>query len=313
MATLDELRLTQLLQPFEGPSGIATLNPLAFQYQNPQYPNSTQMFYQPRMDISPTQDFYQPNNLSPTQDFYEPSIFPPTSYGFINTPQSYYPENNISPTQDFYQPREFVNAPQNFYPPDLTSTRGLPTLDLQSLPVNMGVANEDDEEQVDSLTGKKKSNGILDAIMSVVMPGYNFLKNMGSGKSYQFTDPRGSFRGGIYTMDGVNYPRSTSFGGEFFDRSTGTNRFDRAKDRFRTSRSKKDLFAASRTGAEFANAKKILDFQNQPGNYQTDFMDRPKSERKFTGQAPKGTTAFDTKSGMGRRGFYKGGIASLYG
>jgi|5_EtaG_2_1085323.scaffolds.fasta_scaffold80487_2 hypothetical protein len=199
--------------------------------------------------------------------------------------------------------------------PQLPANRleGLPSLDLQSLPANMGVANEDDEEQVDSLTGEKKSNGILDAIMSVVMPGYNILKNMGSGKNYQFTDPKGSFRGGVYRMDGVNYSNPNSFGGEFFDRSTGTNRFDRAKDRFRDSRSKKDLFAASRTGAEFANAKKILDFQNQPGNYQTNFMDRPKSERNFTGQAPKGTTAFDTKSGMGRRGFYKGGIASLYG
>ena len=105
----------------------------------------------------PTENFYQPNNLSPTQDFYEPSIFPSTSYGFINAPQSYYPSNNISPTQDFYPPREFVNAPQNFYPPDLTSTKGLPTLNLQSLPVNMGVANEDDEEQVDPLTGEKET------------------------------------------------------------------------------------------------------------------------------------------------------------
>jgi len=237
---------------------------------------------------------------------------------FINAPQDYpaaIPPDFINAPQDYPAaiPPDFINAPQDIYPPNLTSTRGLPTLDLQSLPVNMGVANEDDEEQVDSLTGEKKSNGILDAIMSVVMPGYNILKNMGSGKNYQFTDPKGSFRGGVYRMDGVNYSNPNSFGGEFFDRSTGTNRFDRAKDRFRDSRSKKDLFAASRTGAEFANAKKILDFQNQPGNYQTNFMDRPKSERNFTGQAPKGTTAFDTKSGMGRRGFYKGGIASLYG
>jgi hypothetical protein len=262
----------------------------------------------------PTENFYQPRaDISPTQDFYPPSQFPPTSYGFINVPQSYYPSNDISPTQDFYQPREFVNAPQTYYQPDLTTLRGLPNLDLQSLPANMGVANEPDVKQVDSLTGEKKSNGILDLIMSIAVPGYNFLKNMGSGKSYEFTDPRGSFRKGIYTMDGVNYSNPASFGGEFFDRSTNTNRFDRAKNRFRDSRSKRDLFAASRTGAEFSNAKKILNFQNQPGNYQTNFMDRAKSERNFTGQAPKGTTAFDTKSGMGRRGFYKGGIASLYG
>ena len=48
MATLDELRLQQLLRPFEGPGGIASLNPLAFQYQDQQYLNQ-----------DPTQDFYR--------------------------------------------------------------------------------------------------------------------------------------------------------------------------------------------------------------------------------------------------------------
>ncbi len=45
----------------------------------------------------------------------------------------------------------------------------------------MGVANEDDERQVDSLTGEKKSIGIMDLIMSIAIPGYGFLKNMGKG------------------------------------------------------------------------------------------------------------------------------------
>ena len=40
MATLDELRLEQLLRPLEGPSGIESLNPLAFQFQNQLYPQS---------------------------------------------------------------------------------------------------------------------------------------------------------------------------------------------------------------------------------------------------------------------------------
>jgi len=123
----------------------------------------TENFYQPRMDISPTQDFYQPQmDISPTQDFYQPQM-------------------DISPTQDFYQPRQFINAPQNYYQTDLTSTKGLPTLDLQSLPANMGVANEDDERQVDSLTGQKKSTGIMDLIMSVAIPGYGFFKNIARG------------------------------------------------------------------------------------------------------------------------------------
>ena len=39
MATLDEIRLQQLLRPLEGPSGIASLNPLAFRYQDQNYFN----------------------------------------------------------------------------------------------------------------------------------------------------------------------------------------------------------------------------------------------------------------------------------
>ena len=37
--TYDELRLQQLLGPFNRPQGIATLNPLAFQYQDQLYPD----------------------------------------------------------------------------------------------------------------------------------------------------------------------------------------------------------------------------------------------------------------------------------
>jgi len=54
---------------------------------------------------------------------------------------------------------------------------------LQNLGIDTsyGVANEEDVEQVDSLTGEKKSSGILDLIMSIAIPGYGFLKNIGKG------------------------------------------------------------------------------------------------------------------------------------
>ena len=179
MATLDELRLTQLLQPFEGPSGIATLNPLAFQYQNPQYPNSTQMFYQPRMDISPTQDFYQPRtDISPTQDFYQPRM------DISPTQDFYQPRIDISPTQDFYQPREFVNAPQDYYQPDLTTLRGLDMNRFQGVSdrsiIDETTNDEQDQNYIDQVS-KNKSTGIMDLIMSIAIPGYGFLKNKGGG------------------------------------------------------------------------------------------------------------------------------------
>ena len=207
MATFDELRLTQLLQPFEGPSGIATLNPLAFQYQNPQYPNSTQMFYQPRMDISPTQDFYQPRtDISPTQDFYQPRM------DISPTQDFYQPRMDISPTQDFYQPREFVNAPQNYYQPDLTTLRGLDMNRFQGVSdrsiIDETTNDEQDQNYIDQVN-KNKSTGIMDLIMSIAMPGYNFLKNAG-GNFKQ--DPRATGIRNFYSPEGLTSTGSIASG-----------------------------------------------------------------------------------------------------
>ncbi len=151
MATLDELKLQQLLRPFEGPGGIASLNPLAFQYQDQQYLNQMQYQYPPRTDISPTQDFY------------EPSLFPPTSYGFINAPQSYYP------------PRNFVNAPQDFYQPDLTTLKGLDINRFQGVS-DMSLIDEttNDEQDQNYIEQVEKSrnplSGILDLLRNIPTP-----------------------------------------------------------------------------------------------------------------------------------------------
>jgi len=50
---------------------------------------------------------------------------------------------------------------------------------------------------------------------------------LGGGKNYEQFDPRGSFRGGVYTIDGVNYANPSQVN-EGYDPVTGTNRFDRA-------------------------------------------------------------------------------------
>jgi len=150
MATLDELRLQQLLRPFEGPGGIASLNPLAFQYQNQQYLNQ-----------DPTQDFYQPNNLSPTQDFYP---------------------LDRNPTQMFYQPREFVNAPGaiNYYQPDLTTLRGL-NLDRFQGVSDMSMIDEttNDEQDQNYIEQVEKSrnplSGILDLLRNIPTP-FNLVR-----------------------------------------------------------------------------------------------------------------------------------------
>jgi len=169
-----------------------------------------------------------------------------------------------------------------------------------SFDTSLGVANEE-----------KKSNGIMDMVMSFLVPGYNFIKNLG-GQPYERYTPGGTIRNGIYNIDGVNVPVS-SFGGDFYNPNTGLNRFDRARNRFNETRSLKDLFSASRTLAEFNNARKILEAQKKSG-YKSDFMDRPKSERNYTGPGGGDNTGgdigakgaadtFSNKSGMGRTGY----------
>ena len=154
---------------------------------------------------------------------------------------------------------------------------------------------------------------LLQKALGFAIPGLSFLQNIaGEGQPYQQFTPGGTIRDGIYNIDGVNVPVS-SFGGDFYNPNTGLNRFDRARNRFNETRSLKDLFGASRTLAEFNNARKILEAQKKSG-YKSDFMDRPKSERNYTGPGGGNNTGgdigakgaadtFSNKSGMGRTGY----------
>jgi len=133
-------------------------------------------------------------------------------------------------------------------------------------------------------------------------------ENFGKGPTYSRFSPGGTFRGGIYNIGGVNTP--IQLANDFYDRTTGLNRFDRARNRFNQTRSLKDLFGASRTLAEFNNARKIAAAQKASG-YTSNFMDRPASERNYTGPSGGDNTGgaagasdqFSNKSGMGRTGY----------
>ena len=98
---------------------------------------------------------------------------------FINAPQDIYPEA---------VPPDFINAPQdNIYP---LQTTGI----MKKLPLDMnrfqGVSDmsiidettndEQDQNYIDQVN-KNKSTGLMDLIMSIAVPGYGFLKNMGKG------------------------------------------------------------------------------------------------------------------------------------
>ena len=115
MATLDEIRLQQLLQPFQGPQGIATLNPLAFQYSDQQY---------------------FPGKIPQLME--EPDIAPEYGLNLIGNDLPYLKE--LTPTTDMGATGTIPQLPAN-------RLEGLDFSRFQSLPANMGVANEADVEQ----------------------------------------------------------------------------------------------------------------------------------------------------------------------
>ena len=281
--TLDEIRLQQLLGPFNRPQGIATLNPLAFQYQDQFYP-----------DLQSTDIGY--------------SIAPPGSAdeGYAIGPYG---------TADDLISTGFYGSPDMGFP--FAPANRLGGLDLSRFEgVSQLGRQDEDVEQVESSV-EEEPRGIaklFDALRNIPTP-MNMLRsiaeNFGRPSSYSRFSPGGTFRGGIYSIDGVNTP--VQLVNDFYNRTTGLNRFDRARQAFNKSRSLRDLFGASRTGAEFFNARNILNAQKKSG-YTSNFMDRPKSERNYTGPSGRDNTggdrgargaadSFSNRSGMGRTGY----------
>ena len=191
-------------------------------------------------------------------------------------PSNRYTAMAISNYNDLFGPKTFTDA--------LGTTRTLSGLDkpnINTAPFNvkegimsqvptsssfdtsLGVANEE-----------KKSNGIMDMVMSFLVPGYNFIKNSG-GQPYERYTPGGTIRDGIYSIDGVNVPVS-SFGGDFYNPRTGLNRFDRARQRYEQTGKVTDLFASSRTGKEFFEKMRERKAQKQKA-----LEDAAAAKRKF--------------------------------
>ena len=83
----------------------------------------------------------------------------------------------------------------------------------------------------------------LSSLIGPVGIALGFLKG---GKNYQQYDPRGTFKDGVYSIDGVNYTNS-SMVNDSYDPETGLNRFDRAIP---------GSFKSYRTLAAYLNRKK---------------------------------------------------------
>ena len=254
------------------------------------------------------------------------------AFGELRTTQRYQPApfTGARPFQALYDLSPVIGSlygtnlgfDANFYNPSFGGVSGYrdtggimgiePVRYSADFDTSYGVANEEDEEQVESLVEEEPSGiqKLIKTALRFAVPGLSFLENR--GQPYQQFSPGTTIRNGIVSVAGVNTPYSM-FGGDFYNPNTGLNRFDRARNRFNETRSLKDLFGASRTLAEFNNARKILEAQKKSG-YKSDFMDRPRSERNYTGPGGGNNTGgdigaktaadtFSNKSGMGRTGY----------
>ena len=236
MATLDELRLQQLLRPFEGPGGIASLNPLAFQYQDQQYLNQ-----------DPTQDFYEEVNISPTQNFYP---------------------LDRNPTQMFYQPRDFVNAPQSYYQPDLTTLKGLDMNRFQGVSDMSTIDETTDDEQVQYLPGQKPS-GIAKL--------FEFLGKLPT--------PFNLARRGLESLRGLNDRIQQS---DFGQSRTGAEYFMKRRERKQAERAQQAMPDVYRSARDQG-------FTNDRGGFSTNRADRAGTSL--------GSGQFNSKRSTGRQGY----------
>jgi hypothetical protein len=98
------------------------------------------------------------------------------------------------------QPR-YDSGTQTIFPSNMSPALS----DLGGITPSYGVANEDDVEQVDSLTGEKKSTGLMDLIMSIALPGSGFLKNIKQ-------DPRATGIRNFYSPEGLTSSGSIASG-----------------------------------------------------------------------------------------------------
>ena len=135
----------------------------------------------------------------------------------------------------------------------------------------------------------------------------SFLGNAG-GKGYEQFDPRGNIKGGVYTIDGVNYANPGQVN-EFYDNDPssptyGTNRFDRAKP---------GSFASYRTLSAYLNRNKDTKNDTAPKTTTTTTTnnDNGGGGGGFASQNTGTNENFSNKTGRGRTGYFYGGLASI--
>ena len=146
---------------------------------------------------------------------FDPRVGRPEQSIYYNEPEP------ADPTSDFYQPLPgFINAPQNYYPA-IRAMQPEPT--SLGFDTSYGVANEEDEEQVEYLPGQEPQ-GIAKLFQKI-------------GDIYRnLPTPMNILRGGLQSLQGFNQRiRNTDFGQsrtlqEYFERKRQRDQAKRAQE-----------------------------------------------------------------------------------
>ena len=184
MATLDEIRLQQLLSPFQNQNIGITNTTAASPFINTA--DILNQYNVPGLRNQNLVDAIIAQNMQKNVG------------NFINAPQDYYPSD-----------LGFINAPQDYYPSGITKLAPLQNLGIDT---SYGVANEPDVEQVEYL-GDKPKGGIADLLRTLIgfaVPGAGFLMNTGRGALQGIQSLNQKFRN---TMFG-----QSATGAEFFQK-----------------------------------------------------------------------------------------------
>ena len=186
MATLEQIRLEQLLRPFEGPGGLASLNPLAFQYQDQLYPQSNNTMAKNIMSNFQDQLYPQSEEMRDAQilmnqpdTVFTNSIQDP-AFGIKNL-AGYNYDPYLGYKDDFNYNYNLGTRPSFLgtnTPLDMNRFQGVGDMSIIDETTN----DEQDQEYIDLVEKpNNKFGGLMDLIGNIAIPGYGFFKSMAKG------------------------------------------------------------------------------------------------------------------------------------
>jgi len=233
--TYDELRLQQLLGPFNKPQGIATLNPLAFQYQDQLYPDlqSTDVGY----SIAPpgsADEGYAIGPYGTADDFFGTGFAPTSDIGFPSVTRG-----NPKTFQDFYST---VYEPYD------------PEKDDEQVSYNELTGKSSIKDSISSfiqnIAGKPGISsliGFINPLAGVVSKGLGYL---GRNLSPSFVGPKGARPYGSESIGGL-FARSNTLA-DFFQNVRDKRARDAAAARGAAKQNRAEARALSQAAARSA-------------------------------------------------------------